>query len=109
MGRVQLLAGGADVAKPDAASLPSPLSIWWTAFAPAAPAANGTFASGGYVCHFSGDGNLSSRSLSRSSPAELPSIAAGARAGIQPLVLSSNCRRSCAASSISLWRHSAAR
>jgi hypothetical protein len=56
MGRVQLLAGGADAARPDAANLPSPLSIWWTAFAPAAPAANGTFVPGDYVCRFSVDG-----------------------------------------------------
>ena len=56
MGEVQLLAGGKDAAKPDLAALPSPLSIWWTAFVPATPAADGTFAAGDYVCRFSVNG-----------------------------------------------------
>src|SRR5207244_12822628 len=55
-GEVQLLAGGKDAAKPDLATLPSPLSIWWTAFVPATPAADGTFAAGDYVCRFSVNG-----------------------------------------------------
>jgi hypothetical protein len=52
-GEAQLLAGGKDAAKPDLATLPSPFSIWWTAFAPAAPAADGSFVPGDYVCRFS--------------------------------------------------------
>src|SRR5439155_8200914 len=55
-GEVQLLAGGKDAAKPDVARLPSPLSIWWTAFVPSTPAADGTFAAGAYVCRFSVNG-----------------------------------------------------
>jgi hypothetical protein len=55
-GEVQLLADGMDAAKPDVATLPSPLSIWWTVFAPGTPAAGGTFAAGDYVCRFSVNG-----------------------------------------------------
>jgi hypothetical protein len=55
-GEVQLLAGGTDAAKPDIEKIPAPLSISWTPFAPAAPAADGTFPAGDYVCRFSVDG-----------------------------------------------------
>jgi hypothetical protein len=55
-GEAQLLSGGTDAATPDVEEIPSPLGIWWTAFAPAAPAADRTFAAGDYVCRFSLNG-----------------------------------------------------
>jgi hypothetical protein len=55
-GGAQLLAGDKDAAKPDIERIPSLLSIFWNAFAPASPAADGTFPAGDYVCRFSVDG-----------------------------------------------------
>jgi hypothetical protein len=55
-GEAQLLSGGTHAATPDVEEIHSPIGIWWTAFAPAAPAADRTFAAGDYVCRFSLNG-----------------------------------------------------
>jgi hypothetical protein len=56
MAEVRLLSGGNDAATPDVGRVPAPVSISWTIFSPATPAADGTFAAGEYACLFSVNG-----------------------------------------------------